>query len=308
MGFVRAFAPATVANLGAGFDILGMALQGSGDCVEVAPREEPGVAVLSIEGDDGRLPRRPERNTASVAAAAVLRMAGADMGLDIRLHKGLPLNSGLGSSAASAVAAALATNACLGAPLQRRELLPACLEGEAAVSGRHADNVAPALLGGICLIAGTEAADIRQLPVPGDLHLALVTPAVDVPTKLAREVLPAQVSLAQMVAQTSAAARLVAALYTNDLPALAQAMEDDGVVEPARAGLMPLLSEARLAAKNAGALGLVISGAGPTLCAVCDDGDAAGRVATVLHNLYRDAGIACDARATQVDNCGARLL
>ncbi len=308
MSFVRAFAPATVANLGAGFDILGMAVQGPGDRVEVALQAKPGVTLLSVEGDDGLLPREPERNTATVAAAAVLRLAGADAGVEVRLHKGLPLNSGLGSSAASAVAAALATNACLGEPLQRAQLLPACLEGEAAVSGWHADNVAPALLGGICLIAGTEVGQIRQLPVPPELLLALVTPAVDVPTKLAREVLPQQISLKQMVAQTASVARLVAALFEGDLPALATAMEADGVVEPARASLMPLLDEARSAAKVAGALGLVISGAGPTLCAVCDGEPVAQAVVSALGALYESAGMDCVARVSRVDSAGARLL
>ena len=308
MSFVRAFAPATVANLGAGFDILGMAVQGPGDCVEVALRAEPGVTLLSVEGDDGLLPREPERNTATVAAAAVLRLAGADTGVAVRLHKGLPLNSGLGSSAASAVAAALATNACLGEPLQRSQLLPACLEGEAAVSGWHADNVAPALLGGICLIAGTEAGQIRHLPIPPGLLLALVTPAVDVPTKLAREVLPQNISLKQMVAQTAAVARLIAALFEGDLRALALAMEADGVVEPARASLMPLLPEARAAAKKEGALGLVISGAGPTLCAVCDGESVAQAVVNALGAVYESAGIDCVARVSRVDSAGARLL
>ena len=308
MSFVRAFAPATVANLGAGFDILGMAVQGPGDSVEVALRAKPGVTLLSVEGDDGLLPLEPERNTATVAAAAVLRLAGADAGVEVRLHKGLPLNSGLGSSAASAVAAALATNACLGEPLQRAQLLPACLEGEAAVSGWHADNVAPALLGGICLIAGTEAGQIRQLPVPPELLLALVTPAVDVPTKLAREVLPQKVNMKQMVAQTAAVARLIAALFEGDLPALATAMEADGVVEPARASLMPLLYEARSAAKVAGALGLVISGAGPTLCSVCDDESIAQAVVNALGPVYESAGIDCAARVSRVDSAGARLL
>ena len=308
MSFVRAFAPATVANLGAGFDILGMAVEGPGDSVEVALRTEPGAALLSIEGDGGRLPRAPARNTATVAAAAVLRLANADTGVEVRLHKGLPLNSGLGSSAASAVAAALATNACLGEPLQREQLLPACLEGEAAVSGWHADNVAPALLGGICLIAGTDARQIRQLPIPSALLLALVTPAVDVPTKLARDVLPQQVSLKQMVVQTASVARLVAALFEDDLPALATAMEADGVVEPARASLMPLLDEARSAAKVAGALGLVISGAGPTLCAVCDDESVAQAVVSALGAIYESAGMDCVARVSRVDGAGARLL
>ena len=308
MSFVRAYAPATIANLGVGFDILGMAIRGAGDVVDVALRPDPGVKLLSISGDEGRLPRESERNTATVAAAAVLRLAGADMGLDVHLRKGLPLNSGLGSSAASAVAAAVATNACLGEPLQREELLPACLEAEAIVSGWHADNIAPSLLGGIRLIAGTEADQIHSLPAPDQLHLALVTPEVDVPTRLAREVLPTHVTLAQMVAQTSAAARLVAALYTGDLPTLAQAMEADGVVEPARSSLMPQLPQARLAARGAGGLGLFISGAGPTLCAVCESEALAKAVAEALRAVYREAEIPCQARATQVDPAGARLL
>ncbi len=308
MSFVRAFAPATVANLGAGFDILGMAVQGLGDSVEVALRAEPGAALLSIEGDGGMLPRAPERNTATVAAAAVLRLAGADVGVAVRLHKGLPLNSGLGSSAASAVAAALATNVCLGEPLLREQLLPACLEAEAAVSGWHADNVAPALLGGICLISGSEVGQIRHLPIPSSLWLTLVIPAVDVPTRLAREVLPEHVSLTQMVAQTAAVARLVAALFEGDLPALATAMEADGVVEPARASLMPLLPEARAAAKDAGALGLVISGAGPTLCAVCDSHVSADAAESALLALYFAAGIRCRTSVTKVNGDGAGLL
>ncbi len=308
MAFVRAYAPGTIANLGAGFDILGMAVKGAGDVVDVALRPEPGVSLLSVSGDDGRLPRETERNTATVAAAAVLRLAGVDMGLDMHLHKGLPLNSGLGSSAASAVAAALATNACLGEALPREELLPACLEAEAIVSGWHADNIAPSLLGGIRLIAGTEAGQIHSLPAPDNLHLALVTPGVDVPTRLAREVLPTHVTLAQMVAQTSAAARLVAALFTADLTVLAQAMEADGVVEPARSGLMPMLPEARLAARAAGGLGLFVSGAGPTLCAVCDTADRARGVEMALRAVYQEADIPCETRVTQVDPAGARLL
>ena len=308
MSFARAYAPATVANLGAGFDILGMAVQGPGDCVEATLREDAGVTLVAVEGDGGQLPRAPERNTATVAATAVLRLAGADAGVALRLRKGLPLSSGLGSSAASAVAAALATNACLGMPLARKELLPACLEGEAAVSGRHADNVAPALFGGICLIGGTEAAEIQPLPIPSGLQLTLVTPAVEVPTRMAREVLPKQVSLAQMVAQTASVARLVAGLFREDLAALAAAMEADGVVEPARAVLIPRLREARAAAKGAGALGLVISGAGPTLCAICDGEEVAQSVVSALGKVYAGDGIECLTRVTQVDDAGARLL
>lgn len=308
MTFTRAFAPATVANLGVGFDILGLAVEGIGDTVEVALCDEPGVVVTAIEGDDGRLPREAHRNTASVAASAVLKLIGREQGVSLTLKKGLPLNSGLGSSAASAVAAAVAVNALFDSPLPKEALLPACLEGEALVSGYHADNAGPSLLGGITLIAGTEASKIYTLPVPENLHLALVTPAVDVPTAEARAVLPQHVTLHQMVDQTSAVAQLVDALYRSDIAQMGAVMERDSVVEPARAHLMPMLTEVRAAAKQAGAYGLVISGAGPTLCAVCDNENLASTVALALKAVYDNAGIDSAARATRVSVEGAHLL
>ena len=194
MAFSRAeaFAPATVANLGVGFDILGLALEGMGDRAVVEFQDAPGIVITDIQGDGGQLPREPERNVASVSARALLDHIGEQRGLRIKLVKGLPLSSGLGSSAASAVVTALALNALAGAPCTREELLPFCLEGEALVSGYHADNVAPCLLGGIVLVAGLTAEAIRPLPVPADLHLALVTPDFPVPTNEARLILPAE--------------------------------------------------------------------------------------------------------------------
>ncbi|HLV34229.1 MAG TPA: homoserine kinase [Spirillospora sp.] len=308
MTFARAFAPATVANVGVGFDILGLAVQGLGDVVEAERRDEPGVVMLSIEGDGGRLPLDAENNTAAVAANAVLRAIGAGQGVGIRLKKGLPLNSGLGSSAASAVAAAVAVNALFDSPLPKAALLPACLEGEARVSGYHADNAGPSLLGGITLIAGTNAAQIYHLPVPDKLHLALVTPSVDVPTAQARAVLPQSISLHQMVAQTAAVARLIDALYRGDIEAMGAAMEQDGVIEPARAHLMPHLAAVRAAAKWAGACGLVISGAGPTLCAVCDSASVAKVAAQSMKAVYDEHDIASSAQHTRVDVQGAQVI
>jgi homoserine kinase len=307
MTFARAFAPATVANVGVGFDILGLAVQGAGDTVEVERRDEPGVVMLSITGDAGRLPMDAEKNTAAVAAKAVLQAIGAQQGIGIRLYKGLPLNSGLGSSAASAVAAAVAVNALFGSPLPKAALLPACLEGEARVSGYHADNAGPSLLGGITLITGTDAAQIFQLPIPANLHLALVTPAVDVPTAKARAVLPKTITLHQMVAQTAAVARLIDTLYRGDVAAMGRVMEEDSIVEPARAHLMPYLAEVRAAAHESGAHGLVISGAGPTLCAVCDSFHAAVTVAQAMKAIYDTHGIDSITQQTRVDSAGAQV-
>lgn len=308
----EAYAPATVANLGAGFDILGLALSEPGDTVSAEwddqPQPEALVRVAAITGDGGKLPLDPLRNTAAVAATSTLRLAGVTRPVKLTIHKGLPLASGLGSSAASSVAGAVAVNALLGDPLTHDALLPACLDGEAAVSGYHADNVAPCLYGGITLSYGVTADTIRRLPIPPDLHLALVTPAVEVPTAQARAVLPAAVPLKLMVAQTGAVARLIDALYRSDVVQLALAMESDVVIEPARAYLMPALDQVRAAAKAAGALALVISGAGPTLMAVSDRAEVAARAASAMKRVYDDLGIESTARATGVGTAGARVI
>jgi homoserine kinase len=304
----EAFAPATVANLGVGFDILGLALREPGDVVRVVRRPEPGVVIEHIEGDQGLLPRDPLKNTAGIAASHVLKRIGVSEGISLRLHKRLPLASGLGSSAASAVAAAVAVNALFGEPLARADLLPACLEGEATVSGYHADNVAPCLFGGITLVMGTNADQIASLPVPPGVFLALVTPDVAVPTVEARAVLPRTIPLHHLVSQTAAVARLVDAIHRHDVRAMAVAMEQDCVVEPARRHMMPRLQQVRQAAKNSGALGVVISGAGPTLCAVCDDEQTAKTVAQTMEAVYDNEGIDSTARHTRIAAEGAHVM
>jgi homoserine kinase len=303
----EAFAPATVANLGVGFDILGMAVDGAGDTIIALPQEAAGAVMLSIEGDGGKLSKDADKNVATIAANALLKALDRKDGVGLHLKKGLPLASGLGSSAASSVAAAVAVNALLGFPFKKEELLPFTLEGEASVSGYHADNVAPCLLGGITLNNGTSIEQIRRLPVPPNLHLALVTPDVAVPTSEARAVLPKEVSLKTMVHQTGAVAAIMDAIYRGDLRDMAKAMESDIVVEPARAHLMPYLHEIRFAAKRAGALGLVISGAGPTLCAICEDASTAERVASDMQAVYTSAGLESIIRSCGVMSEGATV-
>ncbi|MCY4061027.1 MAG: homoserine kinase, partial [Chloroflexi bacterium] len=310
MAFSRAeaFAPATVANLGVGFDILGLALEGMGDRAIVEFKDAPGIVITDIEGDGGQLPREPERNVASVSARAFLDHIGEKRGLKIKLVKGLPLSSGLGSSAASAVAAVMALNALVGEPFTREEVLPFSLEGEALVSGYHADNVAPCLLGGIVLVAGITVDAIRPLPVPKNFHVALVTPDYPVPTNEARAILPSNVPLKTMIHQTGKVAQLVDALHRSDLEAIGASMEGDAVVEPARACLVPLLDEVRSAAKRAGAIAVYIGGAGPTLCALCANSPTAKRVAAVMKQVYHQAGMVSIASHTRVDQTGAKAL
>lgn len=305
---VEAYAPASMANLGIGFDILGLALQNAGDTVRAERQDNPIVEIVEITGDGGQLPLEADKNTVSIAASHCLKMAQAPFGLKLWIHKGLPLASGLGSSASSAVAGAIAANALLDTPFEMADLLPACLEGEAYVSGYHADNVAPSLLGGIKLITTTQADGIYDLPIPNNLYFALITPNIAVPTAKARAVLPKQISLADMIHQTGQVARLIDAIYRGDVPTMANAMESDKIVETARAHLIPHIEDARQRAKTNGALALVISGAGPTLCAICDDRSVADKVALELQALYDEAGIGGLSQVTSVDSQGARII
>jgi homoserine kinase len=297
-----------MANMGIGFDILGLAFQSLGDVVEVTHHDKPEVIITDIEGDNGLLPRNPHKNTASVAIMAYLKQLNRHDGIAITIKKGLPLASGLGSSASSAVAGVVAVNALLGYPMTKEELLPACMEGEALVSGYHADNIAPCLLGGLLLVDGITSDTVVRLPIHDNMHFALVTPNVAVLTSEARAVLPQMIPLKTMIKQTAGVARFFEALNRGDLVTLAKAMELDDVVEPARAHLMPYLYELREHAKAHGALGLVISGAGPTLCALCDSADVAKRVSSQMATFYEEQGLGAVAYATQINTEGARVI
>ena len=303
----EAFAPATVANLGVGFDILGLALNGFGDRAVVEFQPDPEIVISDIQGDGGQLPREPEPMRFGFGAR-FLDHIGEKRGLKIKLVKGLPLSSGLGSSAASAVAAVMALNALVGEPFTREALLPFCLEGEALVSGYHADNVAPCLLGGIILVAGITVEAIRPLPVPEGIHLALVTPDFPVPTNEARAILPSDVSLKTLIHQTGKVAQLVDALHRGDLEALGAAMEGDTVVEPARACLVPHLAEVRAAARRAGAIAIFVGGAGPTLCALCDNGQTAQHVVSEMKQVYCEAQMESISRHSLVNHVGAKVI
>ena len=303
----RAFAPATVANLAVGFDVLGLALAGRGDVVRAARSARPGIRLVEVTGDGGRLPREVDRNTACIAAQETMRAAGLEIGLDLYLDKGLPLGSGLGSSAASAAAAALATNALLGGPLRRSELIAPCVEAEAAVSGRHADNVAPALLGGLILVRALDPLDLVRLPLPAGLVVAVVTPELELNTRAARAALPAQVPLAALVRGSANVAAFTAACFSQDLALMARCFEPDPITE-ARAALIPGSEAALAAATSAGALGSGISGSGPSLFALCRSRESAGRVAAAMQAAFQELGHPSEALVSPAECPGARIL
>jgi homoserine kinase len=306
MDRVRAYAPGSTSNVGPGFDCLGIALAGLADRVVAERSSVPGVRVRSVS--DPRIPLEADRNTASIAASAVLERAEATgAGIEIEIQKGLPLAGGLGGSAASAVGGAVAANALLGAPLGEDELIECALLAESRVSGGlHADNVAPCLLGGAVVVLGVDPLRCARVSVHPSLRLVMVMPDYGVATARARAVLPAMVPRPDAVAQAAALAALVLALERGDGLLLREAMVDR-IAEPARVPLYPGYAEARAAALAAGAWGVCVSGAGPTLVAITGEPTAAA-VGRAAASVYGEKGPVARVHVARVDTEGARLL
>jgi homoserine kinase len=304
---VRASAPATLANLGAGFDTLGVALTGPGDSVTAERVARRGVELVLAHPVDG-LPARGASNVATVVARRLLNAGHARFGVRLTLAKGLPIGSGLGSSAASGVAALVAVNELLDAPLPRAALLAFAVAGEAHASGAaHADNVAPALFGGACLVRGAGADGVLRLGDGAGLVWAVVHPHLRLDTAVARRALPRTVPLATAVRQWANVGALVAGLVGGE-PALVGAGTEDVVVEPARARLIPGFDGVRRAAMRAGALGCSIAGAGPSVFAVTDDLAVGARVIETMRRAFARAGLDSDARLALTDPRGARVV
>ena len=281
MTAVTAFAPATVSNVGCGFDVLGFALEQPGD--EVCARFiDAGVQIDAIHGDGGRLPRDAAKNTAGVAARALLGLVGERRGVALTIRKGLPLSSGLGGSAASAAAAVVAVDALLGARTPLETLIACALEGERLGAGSlHADNIAPSICGGLVLVRRASPPDVLRLPVPDGLTAVVVHPDLEIETARARALLGSSVPLGDAVQQWANLGALVHGLHLGDFAIIARSLEDT-IAEPRRASLIPGLAHIKRAALDAGALGSSISGSGPSLFALCADRATAERVAAAM--------------------------
>lgn len=312
-----AFAPASVSNLACGFDILGMALDAPGDRVTARRAGGSGVVDIEIRGDDGRLPRDPEANSAGAAVAELLRVlereeagggGGSPPGIALEVRKGVPVAGGLGSSGASAVAAAVAADRVLPGRRPRARLLRCAVEGERAACGsRHADNVAPSLYGGLVLVRSAVDADVVELPVPSGLAVAVVRPHAEVETRRAREVLGDSVPLEDAVTQGANLGALVAALFRSDLELLSRSLVDV-IAEPEREDLVPGYRAVRDAALEGGALGANLSGSGPSIFALCRGGAEARRVGRAMRGaLEDDAGLESDLFVSPASASGARV-
>jgi homoserine kinase len=284
---IAAFAPATVSNVGCGFDVLGFALDAPGDVVVAAARDGTGVDIVAIDGDSGRLPRDWARNTAGAAAHALLARLGTLQGISLTIHKGMPLASGIGSSGASAVAAVVAVNELLGRPAAMDVLFACAMEGEVAGCGAaHPDNVGPSLYGGFILARSAAPPDLIHLPVPVGLSCALLHPHIEVETGAARAMLGDTVPIGAAVRQWGNVGALVAGLFRNDFSLIGRALEDH-IAEPKRAALVPGLEQIKSAAMNAGALGCSLSGAGPSIFALCRTLDGARTAGDAMRAAYR---------------------
>ncbi|KAM7470995.1 hypothetical protein LguiA_009178 [Lonicera macranthoides] len=311
---VKSFAPATVANLGPGFDFLGCAVDGLGDYVTIRidPNVHPGEISISEILGTKKLSKNPLYNCAGIAAIYVMKMLNIrSVGLSLILEKGLPLGSGLGSSAASAAAAAVAVNEIFGGQLTESELVLAGLESESKVSGYHADNIAPAIMGGFVLIGSYDPLNLIPLRFPNEkeLFFVLVNPEFEAPTKKMRAVLPTEITMSHHIWNSSQAAKLVAALSQGDLEALGQALSSDKIVEPRRAPLIPGMEAVKKAAIEAGAFGCTISGAGPTAVAVIDNEERGREIGEKMVEAFMEAGnLKATAMVNKLDRVGARLV
>jgi len=282
MTSATAFAPATVSNVACGFDVLGFALDEPGDEVTATFVPGGGVSIAGIEGDGGRLPREAAKNTAGVAALALLTRVGDPRGVSLTIRKGLPLSSGLGGSAASAAAAVVAVNALIGANLSQDALVQCALEGERLGAGSsHADNIAPSIYGGFVLVRSTSPTDIVTLPVPAGLTAVVIHPDLEIETAKARALLGDTVPLSAAVKQWANLGAFVHALHTANFELLSRSLEDT-IAEPRRAPLVPGLALIKRAAADAGALGSSLSGSGPSLFALCRGDETAARVAEAM--------------------------
>ncbi len=306
---VRVFAPATVANVACGFDVLGFAIDAPGDEVVARHSDKPGLRITKITGDNGKLPKDPEKNTAGVAALDLLRHLGmSDRGIELEIHKKMPFGSGLGSSAASAVAGVYAVNKLIGEPLAKKQLLPFAMQGEVSADGAwHADNVGPSLLGGIVFIRSNQELDIAQIPVPKNLWAAVVHPEMEILTKVAREILPSDIPMVNATQQIGNLGGLICGLIQEDYAMIGRSIHDV-IAEPRRQKLIPEFYNAKRAAMAQGALGFSISGAGPSVFALCEGQDIAERVGAAIAGVFDAIDLENQVYVSQINKEGVHVI
>ncbi len=306
--YVTAFAPASIGNVAVGYDMLGLALSGVGDHVLARKIDGENVTIVEVRGLDGEihphLATDAEHNTASIAAQALWDAHGGAGSVELKVHKGVPLQSGMGSSAASAVAAVVATNALLDSPLELEALLPFALAGEQYASGSlHADNVAPSLLGGLILCPKVLLPEVVRLPVPQGVSAVLLHPDLQVNTAHARRKLAKSYTMQQWLEQQGLLAGFIAGCASSDIDLIGRTLRDV-IIEPQRSSAVSCFDAVTEAARRAGALGCSLSGSGPSIFALCED-SAARNTAIAMEQACRSQGIECQSWISPITSPGA---
>jgi len=302
-----AFAPASVGNVGIGFDILGFAVDALGDRVRATRSKAPGVRITGCRGVVAEIPLEAEKNTAGRSVIALAVAAKPQSGIELHIEKGIPLGSGLGGSAASAVAAVVAANALLDQPFEKIDLLKFAMQGEAVASGSmHVDNIAPSLFGGLVLTVGIDNPRVKRIPVPKGISAVIVHPHMFLATKQARAILKRDVAMADFVWQTANLAGFISGCYTDDLELIREGL-NDVVIEPQRRQLIPGFTAVRNASLAAGSLGCSISGAGPTMFAWAQT-DVAEAVRSAMVQEFARHGVETDHWVVGVESDGARVV
>lgn len=306
MDKVKIFAPATVANVSCAFDILGFALASVGDIMSFNKLNEKTIKISVPAGS--KLPTNPKKNVAGVVAAAMLEAVNADFGLHIHIDKRIKPGSGIGSSAASSAGTAVALNKLLAKPFSDTELVKFATLGEAIASGiAHADNVAPAIMGGFVLVRTYHPLELIKIPSPQDLYCTLIHPQIEVKTENSRKILKKNILLKDAVNQWGNIAGLIAGLYRNDYELIGRSLEDN-IIEPIRSILIPLFSELKQAFLKAGALGGGISGSGPSVFALSKGKHRAQMIASAMDEVYKKTGIEYDIHLSKINTQGVSII
>ncbi|QBA63799.1 homoserine kinase [Muriicola soli] len=303
---IKIFCPATIANISCGFDVLGLALGTVGDEMVIRKMAQPGIKISSITGQD--LPMETERNVAGVAGMAMLAALKYTNGFEIEITKKIKPGSGIGSSAASAAGAVWGINQLLGTPCSEHQLVEFAMEGEKLASGSaHADNVAPAIYGGITLVRSSNPLDVVRINPPSQLYATVVHPHIEIKTSDSRKILKTTISLADGIRQWGNLGALVAGLFQEDYALISRSLEDH-IIEPIRSILIPGFEDIKSGAIAAGALGCGISGSGPSIFALSKGKDTANNVAKAMSGVLDKIELNHDAYVSEINTKGFRIL
>ena len=306
MNEIKIFCPATIANLSCGFDVLGLCLETAGDEMIIKKSDIKGVRITKIVG--ANLPLDTEKNVAGVAALAMLENVNTEFGFDIEIYKNIKAGSGIGSSAASSAGAVFGINELLGRPFTRKELVLFAMQGEKLASGNaHADNVAPALLGGFTLVRSSNPLDIIKIESPSELYATVVHPQIELKTSDARSVLKQNVSLKSAITQWGNVGGLIAGLYTKDYELIGRSLHDE-IIEPLRSVLIPGFDLIKQTALENGALGSGISGSGPSIFALSKGKETAEKIGKAMSEVYDNMNLPYEIHVSKVNDEGMKVI